>query len=285
MRRFALALNLGSATSVGCVCRLSISLLLCSSGELRANDWEKYYHPVGNISETIPSNIDPEVIQSCGDTQKDAEDLFRRGFVPIGFTSFNTANNKTQDALRLAKKLQARYIVICVNMSSSHTVSVPLTLPQTTTSVNNGNVSAFGAGGSVSGSYSGTTTTYGSQTTYIPMTISRFNKGAMYFREIPRRGIGVYTRSLTNDEMIGLGTRHAIAVRFVRDGSPADKADLLPGDIITKINGAQFDADMLRDVERGTQPFTLHIVRAGQSLDISLTIPSDWQRTAVNGAR
>lgn len=84
-------------------------------------------------------------------------------------------------------------------------------------------------------------------------------------------------RRVTDNEMVSLGTRHAIVVRFVRDGSPADEADLLPGDIILKVNDLPFDGDALRNAEKGPQPFVLHIIRAGNPRDISVSVPPDWR--------
>jgi len=246
-------------------------------GTARANDWEKYYRPNPNASGTIPSTVDPEMLPSSGSADADIEQMWRRGFASIGATAFNTTNNKTDDAIRLAKKLQARYLILNVNLSSSQTTVMPMTVPHATTTYSNGNVSAYGSGGYANGSYSGTATTYGSQTTYIPIRINRFTKQAIYFQEVPKYGLGVMSRPLNNYEASNLGTRHAFVVRAIRDGSPADRADILPGDIIIKIGGQPFDTDILHAAISGPQPITLHLVRNGVERDLQVTVPPEWQ--------
>jgi len=256
---------------------IAAGLALCASQNASANDWERFFRPIGNISTTIAYDGEPEMINSSGNPDADVEQMWRKGFAPIGYTSFETGNNKTDDAVRLAKKLQARYLIVQTNLQSSHTTSMPLTLPNTTTSYTTGNASAYGSGGYANGTYSGTTTTYGTQTTYIPITINRFSKAALYFRELPKTGLGIMIRDLTPAEMQRLETRHAAAVRFVRDGSPAYTADIFPGDIVTKINGQPVDAEAIKAAVAGPQPISLHVERNGQQKDISVNVPPEWQ--------
>lgn len=242
-----------------------------------ANDWEKFYRPVSNWTTAIPYDGTPEMMASVGNTDADLDQMWRRGFAPIGSTSFETGNNKTDDAVRFAKKLRARYLVVGTNLNSSHSVNMPLTLPNTTTSYTTGNATAYGNSGTVSGNYSGTTTNYGTQTTFIPITVNRFGKTAIYFKEVPKSGLGIFTRELTSEEMQRLGTRHAVGIRFIRDGSPAYSADLFPGDIITKINGQPADTDVLKSALTGPQPLIIQIDRKGQLKDISVNVPPEWQ--------
>ena len=256
-----------------------ISGLALSVGQIaHANDWEKFYRPIGSYSSlAIAYGGEPEMMNSSGNSDADIEQMWRKGFAPIGYTSFETANNKTDDAVRLAKKLKARYLIVQANLQSSRTTSMPLTLPHTTTSYTNGSASAYGSGGYAQGTYSGTTTTTGTQTTYIPITINRFRKTAIYFQEVPKTGLGVFSRELTPAEMQRLETRHAVAVRFVRDGSPAYAADIFPGDIITKINGQPVAPEVAKAAFTGPQPITLHVDRNGQQKDISVNVPPEWQ--------
>lgn len=245
-----------------------------------ANDWEKFYRPMNSMP-TVPASGDPETVPSTGDFDRDAEAMWRRGYAPIGFTSFSTDNGKTSDAVRLAKKLKARFLIIRTNLTSSSTTSVPLTLPTTQTSYTSGTANAYGSGGYASGTYSGTTTTYGTKTTYIPITVERFDKLAVFFQEVPRVGMGIYARELTADEMIALDTRKAIAVRFVRDGSPAYAADIFPGDIITHLNGQAVDPQVVQSAVTGAQPIKVHLFRKGQPRDLEMTIAPDWQPKAI----
>ena len=256
--------------------KLAFAMLLLASQSARANDWEKFFQSVpqqGAIDATTP----PEVLPSSGNVEKDIEAMFRRGFAPVGYTSFNTSNDKTKDGERLAAKIHARYLIVATKLTSSQSAVLPLTLPNTTTSYTNGTASAYGSGGYASGTYSGTTTTYGTQTTFIPYTVNRFDKTAIYFKEIPRKGAGLRIRDLSDAEMQTLGTRHALAVQYVRDGSPAFDADIFPGDIITQVNAEPVDAARWRAAINGQQPMHVRLLRNGVQKDIDLTIPPDWQ--------
>lgn len=242
-----------------------------------ANDWQKFYTPVAGSERLIRSEVEPEVIPSSGDITRDLELMWRRGFAPYGYSSFSSGNSNTKDAFRLAKKLKARYVIVATQLASLQTSSVPLTLPNTTTSVSNGNVAVSGSGGSGYGNYSGTTTTYGSQTTYIPVTVNRFDKFAAYLGEAPKEGTGIYWRELEPAEVAQYETRRAFAVQFVRDDSPAYHADILPGDVITHVNGLPADDANWRNATKADEPMRVHLIRNGQPRDLTMVVPAAWR--------
>ncbi|MET3287048.1 UNVERIFIED_ORG: hypothetical protein ABIC34_003869 [Sphingomonas sp. 1057] len=241
-----------------------------------ANDWEKFFVAVPQEG-AIDATTAPEILQSSGDLSRDLEGMFRRGFVPVGYSSFNAPNSKTKDGQRLAEKIHARYLIVATNLTSQRTGVIPLSTPTATTSYTRGVATAYGGGQSATGTYSGVTTTFGTQTNLVPFSVSRFDKTAVYFKEIPRKGAGLKIRDLTNEEMIAIGTRHALAVQFVRDNSPAYEADIFPGDIITLVNGELADAQHWRAAVNGPQPMQVHILRDRSAKDIKINIPPQWQ--------
>lgn len=252
------------------------SILLAASSAAQANDWEKFFTPI-NVSQSTPSEVAPEIIPSTGDFDRDVGGMWRRGFTPIGYTSFTSGNDKTKDAQRFAKKLQARYVIVRTDLESSRSASIPITTPTTQTSFTQGTANAYGSGGHAFGTYSGTTTTYGSQTNFFPVVINRFSKLAVYFREVPKTGLGILHRELTPQEIAALETRRAIPVQFVRDGSPAYQADILPGDIITHFNGQPADAIVLDAALRGTQPIRVRLMRNGSPRELEVVVPPEWR--------
>ena len=202
---------------------LLFAAALAASAPASANNWEKFYTPIAQEGDYPESSTPPEQIQSSGNLEADLEAMFRKGFAPIGYSHFNSPNVKTKDALRLAKKLKAKHLIIITDLTSSSTVNVPLTTPSSSTAYTSGTASAYGSGGYASGTYSGTTTTYGTSTSWIPVAVNRFDKFAAYFAEVPKEGLGVQSRNLDDSEVARLETRRALAVQYVRDGSPLIK--------------------------------------------------------------
>ncbi|MRD47700.1 DegQ family serine endoprotease [Caenimonas koreensis] len=95
---------------------------------------------------------------------------------------------------------------------------------------------------------------------------------------VSRGRIGVQIDQVTKDvaESIGLGRPQGALVRSVESGSPADKAGVEAGDIITKFNGTVIDkATDLPRVVGNTKPgtrSTVTVFRRGGSKDLTVTI-------------
>lgn len=81
-----------------------------------------------------------------------------------------------------------------------------------------------------------TTTTYGSQTSHVPMTFNRYEFGAAYFVK-KKFTFGANYRDLTNEERAALQSNSSIYVDSVVNDTPAFRNDLLVGDIIAKLDG------------------------------------------------
>ncbi len=238
-----------------------------------ANDWEKFYKPFSaGSTPVLPADHTPEIIPLPQDALELVNSMWRRGFAPIGVSSFNSPNAKTSDAVNLGVKLKASHIALATQLQSSRTVDIPITTPTTTTSYSNGNVSATGSGGYANGTYSGTTTTYGTQTTHIPITVNRFEKVAVYFGPLAKQGVGLFMRLPTPEEVTTLETRHLLIVRAVRDGSTADMANILEGDMILTVNGEPATFDTFRAAVAVGMPIALHLMRHGQLRDVSVPV-------------
>ena len=101
---------------------------------------------------------------------------------------------------------------------------------------------------------------------------------AVYFREAPKIGTGIYARDLTPDEIKLHETRRAFAVRFVRDASPAYQADILPGDVILRVNGQAAESARWQAALQGPQPMKVELYRNGAMREIELTVSADWKQ-------
>jgi serine protease Do len=95
---------------------------------------------------------------------------------------------------------------------------------------------------------------------------------------VQRGRIGVQIDQVTRDvaESIGLGRPQGALVRSVESGSPADKAGIEAGDIITKFNGNAIDrASDLPRMVGNTKPgskVALTVFRRGGSRDLQITV-------------
>jgi serine protease Do len=95
---------------------------------------------------------------------------------------------------------------------------------------------------------------------------------------VSRGRIGVQIDQVTKDvaESIGLGKPQGALVRSVESGSPADKAGVEAGDIITKFDGKVIDkASDLPRLVGNTKPGTrsnMTVFRRGGAKDLSITI-------------
>lgn len=161
-----------------------------------------------------------------------------RGYAAIGYSSFSSGTTESEDdAIAQAKKVGADLLVI-VNPSyaGSVTSQVPITTPTTTTSYTTGSATAYGSGGYATAYGNSRTTTYGTSTTYVPMTVNRYNYGAVYY--IKRTYIfGANFRDLTNDERKNLLSNSGVFITSIVNDSPAFRNDVLAGDILVKIDG------------------------------------------------
>ena len=95
---------------------------------------------------------------------------------------------------------------------------------------------------------------------------------------VQRGRIGVQIDQVTKDvaESIGLGRAQGALVRSVETGSPADKAGIEAGDIITRFNGQVIDkASDLPRLVGNTKPgarVPLTVFRRGATRDLSITV-------------
>jgi serine protease Do len=95
---------------------------------------------------------------------------------------------------------------------------------------------------------------------------------------VSRGRIGVQIAPVTKDvaESIGLGKAQGVLVRGIEEGSPADKAGIEAGDIITRFDGKAIEkpADLPRAVgntKPGSQ-VSISIFRRGSVKDMSITV-------------
>lgn len=246
-------------------------------GGCAANPYTQFYRgqPDGRALENYVPPAGSLEIYSTNNFDRDTEALEKRGFTPIGGSNFNAAaNSASERQLReQADKLGAAAVL--VSSRYTHTVSgaMPLVLPNTSTSMTTGNATVTGTGGVANVNGSATTTTYGTQTVMMPYSIQRSDFSAVYF--VKRRvRVGAFFGAIDPATRDRLQTNAGLLVKVLIDGSPAARADILPGDIILSIDGERVDSAegfRAQTRERIGREVVLGIDRSGTRLEKRLT--------------
>lgn len=214
-------------------------LALLVAGCATTNGYRDFYTGTPGVypERSAPPPSEPLVARAAG-FEGIAEAYARKGYAPIGHSSFSSGRDEREsDAIEVGKEVGADLVVLInPEYAGSETTSIPITTPTSTTSHTSGTATAYGAGGTTTAYGNATTTTYGSKTTYVPMTVHRYEYGAVYLVKY-RYILGARWRDLTDDERRELQTNRGVYVMSVVDGSPAYESDVLPGDVIVAIDG------------------------------------------------
>jgi len=242
-----------------------------------ANPYQEYYtdatqgRNILTAPYIMPPPKQPQLFQGTNqdaDTQKMLED----GYYLIGYSQFNTSAVSNAYALDFAKKIHAATVIVYSQYTNTVTEMVPVMTPQTQTieTVNGGwggwHRSEFDSGRQEVS----TTTITEFDTTYVPTAVNKYDYYATYWAQGKPPILGIRPRNLSADERQTLGTNKGIVVLAVITGSPAFKADIFKGDIITKVNDQEvIDAKSLYHtivppLEGQIAAFT--ILRNGQAL-------------------
>lgn len=267
-------LQLGAAMRLLKTVGLVIALALggCASG------YSKFYTPV-----TAPGfnpqryEGEPEIIRSSGDFGADTATLFARGLGPVGRAAFNGPMGTPGQVIVQAKKVGAAVVVVSSAYTGSVQGAIPITTPTTSTSYSQGTATAFGPAGMATGTYNGTTTTYGTETTYVPYAIQRYDQAAVFFAPLPQEGMGVAFGALSQAQQTALGSAAGLAVRGVRQGSPAFLGGVISGDVLISVNGQPvYNRETLRSAVASAPTVKVELLRGDSRLEKTLSLPAGW---------
>ena len=243
--------------------------------------YSQFYKPIpDNDLDLLPFNAEPSIGAGSGDERGDVIKMYEQGYGLIGVASFVGASQPESAAIEQARVVHAAVVLISSKYRNTATGAVPLTLPTSTIAVLNGTVNAFGSGGTASGNYSGSTTTYGTQTTYIPYSVDKYEQAGLFFAALERKKLGVMLDELSDEQRGVAGTNRAMRVTAVRTGSPAFLNDILAGDLLLSIGGrsvydsASVRAALAAAVGHQTE---FRLIRGTAPITKSITVPvGDW---------
>jgi len=181
------------------------------------------------------------------DPDRDAVRMCEEGFEVVGYSSFNGRGGiDSEAALEQAQKVHAS--VVLVYSKYSHTVSgvAPLTLPKTQHSMTTLTGSAVGPGGMSTFSGTASSTNYGTNTTYVPYSVNKYDYFASYWVRLQPPIFGVRAGDLSPQIRTAIGSNRGARVVAVIKGSPAFDGDIVEGDIIKQLGDTEIaDADAL----------------------------------------
>jgi PDZ domain len=257
---------------------LTALLSACASG------YSQFYQSAPGATPELIANIranpppkTPQLEHAGGANGQTVFDAYaRHGYALIGYSSFNSGHRESESSAASQGKRVGADIVVIIDprYTGSVTTSVPLTTPTSQTSYTTGTATAYGPSGTATAYGNATTTTYGTQTTYIPMTAHRFDYGALYF--VKRHIVfGANIRDLNDDERRSLQSNRGVYVLSVVEGSPAYMGDVLSGDIITNfagqpIFGVKGEIDLAQQYKG--QKIDVTLVRGAQTISKSIQL-------------
>lgn len=245
-----------------------------------ANNYQKFY--VQRIPSNELTNLDllksdqtPNVF-STDNINRDVNILRSKRYLVIGTSEFNAQFENIDNAKEVAKSIGATIVLLSSTYTNTQSAVVPFFLPNTSTTTSSGIVSAPYA---PSATYSGTSTTYG--TSVVPFVVNnrRYDQIAVYFAQSKiKPKVGIYFNDLSDKERKEFGQNTGVIVQTVIENSPAFLANIINGDLITKIDGNEVvnTSTLLKELsnKRIGEKISFTIVRNGKLVQVSL-ITSD----------
>lgn len=211
--------------------RLKISfifLFTCLVTACTTNGYKNFYRdqtggvPLNQLPVIIPTG-EPRLV-SGSLLDKDIETMQEEGFYLLGYSSFNGPIQDSRDALDFAKTIRAEVVIVYSTYRNSVTSALPVSTPTTHTSY----------------TYPyGTTTTYGTQTSYVPYTVERYDQSATYWVSGKPSIFGLIVKDLSDEKKQEIESNRGVEVDVVIKGSPAFNSDFLKGDVIKSLNGSE----------------------------------------------
>lgn len=253
------------------------------------NGFSAFYNPyfdpqspppqIAGYLKFLEQNETPQ-IYSTNDMDRDVLIARSKHWIPIGYSSFNGEMGSQAQVLSQAKKLGSSMVLVTSKFTENRTITTPLFIPNNQTTTYNGttNGSIYGNNGNSATYNSNTTgsaTTYG--TTVVPLTTvqARFEQGAVFFvRYTKKLRLGIGLVALPTELRAKYERNTGALVQIVYEDSPAFFANILPGDVVTEIDGkAVLSAPQASELMRDLKPngiATVKVLRNGTEKTFNL---------------
>jgi len=216
-----------------------------------ASGYQKFYKSEvdGKTSENIEllqPGQEPKVY-GTNNFERDSKALFSKGYIRIGYSSFNGSFEDEKKVKAQAKRVGAYIVLIDSKYTNTQSTTSSLFVP-------NG--------------------TYGTLAVPITSHQRRFDQNAIFFAKYTKKlKLGIQIRDLTEAQRIEAERNTGVSIYVVMNNSPAFKANLLPGDIAIEINGTpirniQHFLEVLDSMDHSITSAHFKIIRKGKVKDI-----------------
>ena len=199
--------------------------------------YQQFYKPYVDIKtlsdiESLKENEAPKIYTS-NNMDADGKSLVSKGYIALGYSSFNGEYEKESALISQARKVGAAVVLTGSTYTNTETKTTPVLMPTTSTTTQSGSV--YGYGGSAS--YNGSATTYGN--TVVPMTTSHklYNQTAVFFvKSTKKMKFGAGLNNLSPEQRAQYQRNTGVFVEVVMENTPAFNANLLEDDLIIEVD-------------------------------------------------
>lgn len=215
---------------------LILSLTVIISGCAQSG-YKKFYNPFVDTKalsgvELLGPNEEPRVLTS-NDLDQDLRTLRAKRYIVVGYSSFNGKYEDTKNAAAQAKKLGATLVLVNSEYTNTQSSNSALLIPSNQTSFHTGSVYS----GGTYGTYSGTTSSYGTSVVPFTMHQRRYDQTAYYLVKSTRKlRFGIALVDLTPNLRVEIERNTGALIDIVIEDTPAFYSNILAGDILISID-------------------------------------------------
>ncbi|EWS96843.1 hypothetical protein BG00_17150 [Pseudoalteromonas sp. SCSIO_11900] len=252
--------------------------------------YKQFYNPYVD-AKTLP---DVELISQGQEPQVFGTDNFDRDililrskkYIPVGYSSFNGGYEDTKNAAAQAKSVGATIVLVSSQYTNTQTTTSTLLLPDNKTTYHSGSVygntsynsanSGYLGNSTTTGTYSATSTTYGTKAVPITSHQRRYDQNAVYFvKSNQKYKFGVLFNDLTPAQRTQYERNTGVLINVVIEDSPAFYSNVLAGDVLIAVDGAavknaKHALQLMGSIPASQDHSILQVIRNGQEKDIQV---------------
>lgn len=222
----------------------------------------------------MPTSDQIKIVAS-NNIDRDTKQLMVKGYIPVGQSLFNSGDSHVNEnqVYEQALKVGAQIVLTTNKYTNTVSGSTPVSVPNVTRTYSSGTATAYGPGSTINAYGAANTTTYGSNTVYVPYSIRRSDFMAIYFVK-SKSVIGAFVEPIDNETKKKIQSNSGVRVILVAEDTPAFESNILPGDVLLTLNGHPIKSvenyqDQLQNLPDA--PVQITVFRDGKILKKKLT--------------